>query len=393
MGTSQTSPGKPNYNGLDLEKTSRLRSRQNFFLDIPFYRTSLTLEQGVLSAKASLKHQRGDAITLLSPLRYNPVTLRRALMSFRYLKGAAGLGFTLFSVLACAAAQQANWADPGDPTAQSLIDMERQWAEASCTHSTIVEKILADDFQGTSPDGKRYSKAEEVAEAKDSKVQARDCALLEAKVHFFGEATALVYGSETSVRKGSDGRGHTRRLVWTDTWLKRDGNWRIVAAQDTLISDNSGGAISETEQSQPSARERLLGTWRLVSDFEIHPDGSRRSEYGPNPLGYLMYDKTGHMCATLATPNTPRWTDPAKPTDQERVITHKSMEAYCGTFEVQERVGQVIHRPELAEWPHYIGSDQIRHYRFEGDRLVLSLEEIVPGGEKYAYEITWRRID
>jgi hypothetical protein len=37
--TSQTSPGKPNHRGLDLEKTSRLRSRQNFFLDIPFDRT------------------------------------------------------------------------------------------------------------------------------------------------------------------------------------------------------------------------------------------------------------------------------------------------------------------------------------------------------------------
>jgi hypothetical protein len=42
MGTSHTSPAKPNYRGLDLEKTSRLRSRQIFFLDIPFDRTSLT---------------------------------------------------------------------------------------------------------------------------------------------------------------------------------------------------------------------------------------------------------------------------------------------------------------------------------------------------------------
>ena len=39
MGTSQTSPAKLNYRGLDLEKTSHLRSRQNFFLDIPFDRT------------------------------------------------------------------------------------------------------------------------------------------------------------------------------------------------------------------------------------------------------------------------------------------------------------------------------------------------------------------
>jgi hypothetical protein len=275
-----------------------------------------------------------------------------------------------------------------------LIDMERQWAEAACTHSTIVERILAEDFQGTSPDGKRYSKAEAVAEAKNSKVQARDCVLMDAKVHFFGESTALVYGSERSVRKESDGRDHTRSLIWTDTWLKRNGNWRIVAAQDTRIPDNPRVTTTgQDENSRLSVRERLLGTWKLVSDFEIRPDGSRRPEYGPNPLGYLMYDKTGHMCVTLANANAPRWADPAKPTDQERVLTHKSMEAYCGTFEVRESADQVIHRPELAEWPHYIGSDQVRHYRFEGDRLVLSLQEIVPDGERYAYEITWRRVN
>ena len=43
MGTSQTSPGKPNSSGLDLEETSPLRSRQNFFLDIPFDRTHCLL--------------------------------------------------------------------------------------------------------------------------------------------------------------------------------------------------------------------------------------------------------------------------------------------------------------------------------------------------------------
>jgi len=33
MGTRRTALAKPNSSGLDLEKTSRLRSRQNFFLD------------------------------------------------------------------------------------------------------------------------------------------------------------------------------------------------------------------------------------------------------------------------------------------------------------------------------------------------------------------------
>jgi len=138
-----------------------------------------------------------------------------------------------FVLIVPANAQQGKWAVTDDQIAKSLIDMERKWAEAPCTHSLIVQDILADDFQGTSPDGgKRYSKKEAVEKAKTSKDEARDCRLDDAKVHFFGDNIALVYGHETATRKSSDGKENTRSLIWTDTWLKRNGTWQIVAAQD-----------------------------------------------------------------------------------------------------------------------------------------------------------------
>ncbi len=152
-------------------------------------------------------------------------------MILKQLIGLAIAGVALVTIVA-ADAQQGKWAATNDQTAKSIIDMERQWAEAACTHSVIVQTILADDFQGTSPDGKRYSKSEAVEQAKTSKTAARECRLNDAKIHFFGDNIALVYGSESSIRKVSDGKEYTRSLVWTDTWLKRNGNWQIVAAQD-----------------------------------------------------------------------------------------------------------------------------------------------------------------
>jgi hypothetical protein len=86
-----------------------------------------------------------------------------------------------------------------------MIDSERQWTEADCTHNKIAEKILADDFQGTSPEGERYTKSEETAEASDLSDTGRDCRLLDAKVHFFGDVLAVVYGTECSVRKAKNG--------------------------------------------------------------------------------------------------------------------------------------------------------------------------------------------
>jgi uncharacterized protein DUF4440 len=136
------------------------------------------------------------------------------------------------AVIAGANAQQGRWAAAGDPIAKSLIDMERQWAEEACTHNLVVQTILADDFQGTSPEGKLYSKAEAVDEAKANRTQARECRLKDAKVRFFGDNVAIVYGNESSVMKARDGKESTRSLVWTDTWLKRNGKWQIIAVQD-----------------------------------------------------------------------------------------------------------------------------------------------------------------
>jgi Domain of unknown function (DUF4440) len=134
-----------------------------------------------------------------------------------------------------AIAQEGKWASAADSTANRLIDLERQWAEEACTGNGITQAILAEDFQGTAPDGSRYSKAQEVAHEKPSEVMAKDCRLINARVHFFGENVALVYGSESSVRKSPDGSDSKRCLVWTDTWLERNASWQIVAAQDTQV--------------------------------------------------------------------------------------------------------------------------------------------------------------
>jgi len=143
-----------------------------------------------------------------------------------------------------------------------------------------------------------------------------------------------------------------------------------------------------------SLASRLLGTWRLVSLGSIRPDGALEPDpdLGPHAIGYLMYDATAHMCVSLANPNHPRWADPQKPTTAERVHSFDAMFAYCGTYEVQEEKSRVTHRPEMASWPHYIGSDQVRNIRMEGDRLILSERETVPNGEPRDYQITWERV-
>jgi len=155
-------------------------------------------------------------------------------MSLSHLTRVAPIVFGIVTVVA-ALGQQGRWAGADNAPAKFMVDAERKWAEAACTHNKITEKILADEFQGTSPDGKRYTKSEEVADTADLSKSARDCRLLDAKVRFFGAGLAMVYGSESSVRKAEDGAEKPRCLIWTDTWLKRAGQWQIIAAQDTQV--------------------------------------------------------------------------------------------------------------------------------------------------------------
>jgi len=128
-----------------------------------------------------------------------------------------------------ASAQTSRWASADDKTAQWMIAQERRWAEGACDGNDVVKTILADDFQGTSPSGKRYSKPDTIGE----KPSARDCKLGEVKIHFFGDNLAIAYGGESRV-KTKDGKDSVETLIWTDTWLKREGRWQIIAAEDLV---------------------------------------------------------------------------------------------------------------------------------------------------------------
>lgn len=133
-----------------------------------------------------------------------------------------------------AIAQESHWASADDPAAKFIVEMERKWAEGVCVNNGVVSRLLAEDFQGTSTSGARFTKADELRDEKGPRI-AHDCGLDTAKVRFFGDNLALVYGSEHAVGKDPSQPGVKICQVWTDTWLKRGGMWQIVASQDNRL--------------------------------------------------------------------------------------------------------------------------------------------------------------
>jgi hypothetical protein len=137
-------------------------------------------------------------------------------------------GFSLPSV-----AQESRWGSPDEDTVKLITAVEAKWANSACSPQPDLKDFFADDFQGTSPTGRRYGKEEAITT--DTKSLSRDCQLGEVKVRFFGDSIAIAYGAENSMIKDNNGKETKRCWVWTDTWLKRAGKWQIVAAQDTIV--------------------------------------------------------------------------------------------------------------------------------------------------------------
>ena len=145
-----------------------------------------------------------------------------------------GVAIAAMLLLISAGAQQSHWASPDDQTAKYMIDMERKWAEGVCVDNGVVAGLLADDFQGTSTSGTRFTKADELRDEKSVRT-ARDCGLDETKVRFFGNSLAMVYGSEHAIGKDKSRPNAKVCQVWTDTWLKRAGRWQIIASHDNRV--------------------------------------------------------------------------------------------------------------------------------------------------------------
>jgi ketosteroid isomerase-like protein len=145
-----------------------------------------------------------------------------------FLTAACGV---LLCAFCAATAQNSDTAD----AERYIKESERLWAESVASGDTSgLERFLADDIVGVDIDGSFYDKSKAIADTRSGPQQFVSNHLNDVKVRFYGD-TAIAQGSESWVRRsGTPLRG---RFVWTDTWIKRNGKWQIVAAEDVAVPE------------------------------------------------------------------------------------------------------------------------------------------------------------
>lgn len=128
--------------------------------------------------------------------------------------------------------------------------------------------------------------------------------------------------------------------------------------------------IASSAQAQ-AVRDRLVGSWEMVSFENIAADGTRRP--GAYDRGQIFYDASGRMSAQLM--HSSNKADQSPPTDEARATAYRRYLGYYGPFVVDEAKGTVTHIVEGSSNPSWVGSRQVRYYELtpDGQQLTLSV--------------------
>lgn len=146
---------------------------------------------------------------------------------------------------------------------------------------------------------------------------------------------------------------------------------------------------------QQTQATRLVGTWSLVSWYNISDDGKAMPQPvdGNDPRGFLMFDDRGHYSLLIAS-DRPKWKSPDRMqgTDEENTLAARGTLAYYGTYSLNEADHTFTLNVERSLHPNLNGTSQKRSFTLMGDELKYSTPPFrYPKGTFTGYFV-WKRV-
>ena len=118
--------------------------------------------------------------------------------------------------------------------ADELKQIENAWVAAVKEKDAAkLGAILADGWVGLGWDGKITDKPTNLAELKSPGNSLASFEMSPITVRLFGN-TAVVTGSNTE-KSTEGGKDTSGKYIWTDVFVKQNGQWRAVASQSTKV--------------------------------------------------------------------------------------------------------------------------------------------------------------
>jgi len=118
---------------------------------------------------------------------------------------------------------------PASEAATAVEQLERAWVDAIVkADAGAIDRLLADDFVGTSPTAHIYDKGVALSDLKSGTYKVKSMNLDEVSANVYGDtAVAFTSQQEESVYGETDTSGHYH---FTNVWVRTGGQWRVVAS-------------------------------------------------------------------------------------------------------------------------------------------------------------------
>jgi hypothetical protein len=142
---------------------------------------------------------------------------------------------------------------------------------------------------------------------------------------------------------------------------------RLVVCGGALLflSGMQGSEAGATDQTNP-----LVGTWLLVKYVDTPELGEPIFAFGKEPVGHFIFTAGRHIAFSIMR-NPPDIADPTSDPDPDACVPGWYC-AYFGTYTVDIKNGVWVTHVLSANIPGILNTDQPRHFKIDGNRLVVS---------------------
>lgn len=115
-----------------------------------------------------------------------------------------------------------------------------------------------------------------------------------------------------------------------------------------------------------ASAQGIQGRWKLIAAEDLRADGSvARLPWGKNPVGAIVA-QGGYCYVQIMSGDVPSFTAATPPVgEQMSAALLSTYISYSGPCAIDEAIGKVTLKVEAAWRPNYVGTEQVRFFRFE----------------------------
>lgn len=153
---------------------------------------------------------------------------------------------------------------------------------------------------------------------------------------------------------------------------------------------------AEANRARPLDAElvtRFVGMWKLIASEFRKDSGEVYFPLGRKATGLLIYGADGTVAAQLMRADRPHFPDGdlARSSAEDIRRTLIGYTAYFGTFSIDANRRTITRHVLGSLYPDWIGSQQLRHFEFNSERLTLKTPPMRISGQTHSGVLEWER--